>query len=700
MNHLNDLKAQARAVIPKILALVQGEDLDQEDLEEFEDALTRHVEHTNLRLDLDVPGHRVAAAVRCPFYAHETLAKHAGLATALERNGDRLLAQGLVGERGNVVIAVSSKYRELLTKSDDEGAPAWSRWLKQVNPEALAVLNSSRSLDNIDAMYPAVPDMVRSWISSMEPAIRFGLRVLPEKKIKQVMKQAAEKFEKPMAALLEGLKQDLMSQVSDRLDHTIIARLNAEMPIKTMGLYNYITRPVPAGVDPAIAERNRNQALTGYRNLVPMLADFHSATPAHTQLREAVDKGTKVQDLLVNLTQGDGATAVRAFMKADLGALGAAQSEISIHWLRNYVRSMTQFPVQRYPKTAEEIVFATELGSASEDLQAIANATGQKPMDLWEGLLKQGWRNASHTLAAAVVQDVPTEARELGGMAVGGFRVLREILEETRQCLSHFKPGEGDAYLQALLGGRGITRLLEAVRPFREVQAGLNNLPVPKAPDLPEGHQWSPLLAENPVIIDGVSFTEMHNETELEAEGNIMNHCVGGYAWRCKQSGFRIFKARLDGPRGAEHKGTLSIIINNTFNGHSLDQFRATRNSTVDERLQAASIRFRTEIDDGTIRADFDGFRRDKLRFAVKESAAEAIRQAQLRRMEAMSQGLTFLMPPKCAGQTLVEFTNSEYARTELQLQAQRAEAKLAQEEMAKLRTAEPAEAPAGFGFG
>lgn len=695
------LKARrdALAVVPKLVALVSGEDIDPEDLEDFESAVLRHVEQTDLRLDTDLSGFRLAAAVRAPFYAHETLAKHAGLASSLQRNGDRILALGLVGDRGSLTVAMSAKHRDLLTKTDDEGAPAWTRWMKSMTSESMAVLNSSRPLDDRDQLFPATGDMVRSWLSSLEPAVRFGLRVLPDKKIKQVLTQASSRFEKPITALLDALKSELVSQVSDRLEHNVIARIQAEMPIKTIGLYNFLTRGVPAGVDPAIAERNRNQALSGYRNLIPLLGDFHSASPAHTQLREAVDRGAKIQDLLVELTQPDGGTAVKAFLKADLAALGAGQSEINVHWLRNYVQSMTQFPVQRYPKSAEEIVLATELAYAGEDLKIISSATGVKPVDLWEGILKQGWRKASESLAAAVVQDIPVDARELGGIAQGGFRVLTEMLEEAKRCLEHFKPGESDSYLQALVGGRGIGRLLESVRAFRDLQANVNNLPVPKTQDLPPGHEWSPLLAENPVTIDGVTFTEMHNQAELEAEGQEMNHCVGGYAWSCKQNGFRIFKARLEGTRGSEIKGTLSIIVNPTFNGHTLDQFRGPRNGTVDHRLQAASDRFRAEINDGTIRVDFDGFRRDKIRFKVGRNVAEEIRIAHERRMQAMSAALTFLVPPKCAGMSISEFVNSDYAQAEIKLQSQRAEAKLAQDELGRIRAVAP-EQQVGFGFG
>lgn len=698
-----DPQSAALAVVPRVLALVGGQDLDDEDLESFQDVLERHIEGTELRVNHDVEGFRLMAGIRCPFYAHESLAKHAGLAASLQRNGDRMLAHGVVGESGHLSVRFSPRFRDLLTREDNEQGTAWVRWLKGQPVESSAALNSSPDLNDLDSLYPGVDEMFKSWVTSIEPAVRFGLKVLPEAKIRSVLSKVGALFEEPMKRRLAELRCDLIATVQDHLDGALIQEILSGPQIKTVGLYNFITRSPEPGVDRAIADRNRRQALVGYKNLVPVLQDFHSGGPPHARLRTAIDRGEKIQDILVGLTQPDGQTAIKSFLKANLEDLGGGLREININWVRDYVKALSQFPVQRYPKTATELVIASEMSQSAKDVAEIAERTGQAPVDLWEGALKQGWEAAIKPLAGVLVEDLPDDIRATAGLAVGGMRTLRDMVQtvhDTFLALTRNDQERADRLTKVLLGGRGIGRLLENVREYRALELKANEVKIPKIDELPDGAEWFPLLANPEIQIDGVRFVEMKNSLELTDEGQEMRHCVATYASNCKQNGYRIFRSRWTDADGTEHKGTLSIVINEDCMGHHLNQFRSISNGPVHAVLQQASNRLRAGLDDGTIKADFDGYRRDRERVGRYRNHEQQVATALKARTECFSDGLSVLMPPACAGMTLSDFTASDYAAKEIDNLLGREAAKEAIAEMAKVKASVGTAPVAQFGFG
>jgi len=121
--------------------------------------------------------------------------------------------------------------------------------------------------------------------------------------------------------------------------------------------------------------------------------------------------------------------------------------------------------------------------------------------------------------------------------------------------------------------------------------------------------EWPPILRW--YVWDTYRFTALLSEAQLEEEGDIMGHCVGSYADRCRSELFRIYSVRHY--KTGAHVATLSAKELRT--GHwKVDQIKGPRNADVEQRLWRASRVFLDKLGlvsarPGLLRQYLDGLR-------------------------------------------------------------------------------------------
>lgn len=121
--------------------------------------------------------------------------------------------------------------------------------------------------------------------------------------------------------------------------------------------------------------------------------------------------------------------------------------------------------------------------------------------------------------------------------------------------------------------------------------------------------EWPPILRLH--VWDALRFTALHSAAQLEEEGNVMGHCVGSYADRCRSELLRIYSVRHY--KTGKRLATLSAIEVRT--GHwEIDQFKGPGNADLDPRVWRAARVFLDKLGyvssrPGPVRQFLDGLR-------------------------------------------------------------------------------------------
>jgi hypothetical protein len=108
---------------------------------------------------------------------------------------------------------------------------------------------------------------------------------------------------------------------------------------------------------------------------------------------------------------------------------------------------------------------------------------------------------------------------------------------------------------------------------------------------LVEESAWPMLLAQ-PITIGKTRFEELGNEAALRIEGDELEHCVGGYAFKCQGKLTVVFSLKTQEPC-QQARATLSLAIDadesSTSRRVSIDELKGIRNSALSaEHLQVA----------------------------------------------------------------------------------------------------------------
>jgi len=112
----------------------------------------------------------------------------------------------------------------------------------------------------------------------------------------------------------------------------------------------------------------------------------------------------------------------------------------------------------------------------------------------------------------------------------------------------------------------------------------------------PSPAEWlTPVLRAE---FDGLLFTALSSELALQAEGEIMGHCIGGYAQRCRTTSLRAYSVAHAKARQAI--ATVTVIYSPGLQNWGIDDIKGPENAEVSDRLLNAAFGLLRCLDDAT----------------------------------------------------------------------------------------------------
>ncbi len=655
-------------LMQQVRGLLSDDDIDADDVECLEAALTRHLTATRIYRPV-VPGKIAAAAVLgCPFYASRSLAQHASLLPALQEQGVRILSAALTTHSGRLLLCLPEDVRDALGSIETDADVLWARWARRLELEGAVPANSRPDLADLKELVATDDEVTRSWIEALQPALAFSLRALPARRQNAVVSKINAWMSGFAGPAIAGAAERVFNAGTARMDPELVTAAKSSNYPK-LGIYNYLAAPPPAGMDPAVSRRYRLQAMTALKNFAPVLGAYHLCDPQAQRLRDAIDRGDKVMDILGEVLQTS-ATTIKQLNRAEIGQ--GCGATMDLRWIRDFCRALDAVPAQRRPKSSEEVRCLMGLQVALGDLDRIAELEGVPQTELWEGVLKRGWVAAVEQLSSYRPGDPDGSLDDHINRAADAIREVADMLSAVQDTIQHFtahSPLHPDHALAALLGRRNLFRLADALRDWRGTAAAVAALDRPKSDSLPDGVEWSPMLRCRTVNVGGVVIRELVNEAELQAEGATMDHCVYSYGNRCRTQGFRVFQLVPQEQRSCERsrRATLALILdtNGTFREEQIQTYH--NRGTPHRDTLAARDEFIRMLRQGEMECDLNGLLRDRRRLQG-EASRQGYKEYLAARSRMVSRWAQILMPKSCRGQDLEQFLASEWVKEQVDL--------------------------------
>lgn len=123
-------------------------------------------------------------------------------------------------------------------------------------------------------------------------------------------------------------------------------------------------------------------------------------------------------------------------------------------------------------------------------------------------------------------------------------------------------------------------------------QLGDASLPTATTPSA----EWlTPVLQAE---FDGLLFTALTHEAALQAEGDRMAHCIGGYASRCRRSTLRAYSVTHNKTR--QRVATLSVVYSRESQNWRIDDMKGPKNAAVSTEAVTAAFGLLHCLDDAT----------------------------------------------------------------------------------------------------
>lgn len=649
--------------------------LDEEDAEQLVSALTGNIRGTRLITLQGSANLRYAAAFICPIYSSESLAKFSRFMESLDPAGVRLLSGALVTDGGAVITRIHPRSQDIVVDPSSAPSNIWQTWLKRGGMKGALALSGNDSLDRVlaSSLKAEAAELCAAWFKAAEPAFQFGMRGCSGNDFKRNLRHVRASLDAAMSSFFQEAQNIAQSDLREHIDSRA-RELTEKSVLPTVGMYNFLTAPPAEGADPAYVARNREQALQFWPNLSGVLSSFSVDGGFPDKVRAWIDRGEKPLEAMRTYFDTEG-SVIKAFLNAKLPLAGGKAREIDAFWIRDFVQTLRQIPAGRFPKEEVEITIAKEMRSAGPSIERLAVYTMQRPAELWEGALKAGWAAAATHFAANQAGEATTDPAELGHRAAIAISetvaVADYLLELAESCQAQSRTGlphqaTPDEVTQVLLRGKTLKKVAEYLPELTQVIVNSEAAAMQAGAQILYDAEWSPMLSESlEVKYENCTVTELVNEHQLLQEGAAMGHCVGGYSSGCMRHGQRIFRfvAGEGSPKNREERGTLCLVINQTGDGFSENQFRAYQNGPVGDNLRAAADLLKNQLQQGIIPSDLDGFRKDRLRGYQKLSVEK---KAEAQRMKVMDEGAAFLMPKTGRGMSLTQFMSTPAFSEEL----------------------------------
>lgn len=640
-----------------------GEDIDESLAEQFASGI-RLVETSR-----PGPLYRSALFMVGPMYASESLSSYAGFMSSLEPAGLRIHHALVVDVRGRVISGFRKGDRDIAVPLNSKGDLIAQKWLNESRIKSGLAISGVKSLS--DPLYGEAALISRGLLSSVEPIVHFCSKTVSVK----IKKQRIASVEMSLRDCVQQITEQALSVVSDKLasivdtDSLSLASRSTNPSIAT---YNYLVASPRSGVNPEWAKRNREQSLTALTNLTGLLTDYNESADLSEDLRESIDCGSKTADFLAHRFNAR-PPAIKAFLSSTLGEMGRG-TNIDERWISEYLRIAETVPAMRIPTKEQDIRIAKEMFNGHEQLAILSRSThAGDHRALWEGVLKNGWAQACDLMMKIYHHNIPQD--EAARWRLAGV-VLEQVASVTRDIQDIVELGKRIGKLSNSLDAQFIKtaylkdKTIKAIGELRGVLITMKNQAEMKHIEIlglgPSDQEWSPLLPNRQIEINGVRFTELVSRKQLQQQTDEIINCVHGYGPQCLNNGSRIFSVRSDGPIQG-HFSTLETRISSDCLSVSIRQHTSYRNGAVCNQNTEAAKLLVERINNGTLEANMNGFRSDRLsnRSFGSSNIEEVKRRADTEMYAILSEGLSCLLPRSSRGMNIETYLASEQLKQE-----------------------------------
>ncbi|MBK9440580.1 MAG: PcfJ domain-containing protein [Comamonadaceae bacterium] len=97
---------------------------------------------------------------------------------------------------------------------------------------------------------------------------------------------------------------------------------------------------------------------------------------------------------------------------------------------------------------------------------------------------------------------------------------------------------------------------------------------------------------------DGLLFTALTHEAALQAEGERMAHCIGGYASRCRSSTLRAYSVTDSKTR--QRVATLTVVYSSASQNWQIDDMKGPKNAAISSEVVMAAFGLLRCLDNAT----------------------------------------------------------------------------------------------------
>lgn len=353
-----------------------------------------------------------------------------------------------------------------------------------------------------------------------------------------------------------------------------------------------ITAFIRSGKDDTV-RTYRRQAVQAFPFLFPLMISALS-------IRRAIDSGRSLREAAMRTT---------GLSKGSLRRVSSLPI-LSLEDTRAALDAFAQIAPDHIPGNAEDLHALVSLFPVIDFLH---REFAMDPVPLWQSVGGK-WQVTVDRLTAT------TGSADMGGVlaVIKTLRYLRERLSCLVLAAISHEADRHDTQLdvtndlyalslqlagQILLENKGLTSIAELAdmgerrrRLIDEAFSDGHGLSL-------DGHllgdqEWVP-LHDGPIEVDGYRITPLVNAEQLQAEGDAMSHCVGGYDASCKSGHSHI--ASVHRVADNEHIGTLELCMpwrDQEFAASKLtqNQFRGRDNCVPEEGARKAVEIYRRSL--------------------------------------------------------------------------------------------------------
>lgn len=365
-----------------------------------------------------------------------------------------------------------------------------------------------------------------------------------------------------------------------------------------------------------LARRNRQQFVTTFPLFTALLAR-HSEIPVHMEIVAAVDRGDPLIGALSSIL-GVSKKCVRALRAKGPVLLG-------LEWIDHpseLFGAIEMIPPEKLPRTSEEWRLFRQFWVGCGELNGEPYCRRPNPSRIPNVMSR-------HMLAGLCGAGYSASATRLKRLLNGNLQRLADVRDYFWFVAEWLHAGAGLCEPSGWLSSKAdglrdelLTRYsaMELIRQSERWHHEIGRIPAakPGAEGSVSLEEW-PALPGLPLSVFNHTIFSLTSRTELEAEGNRLNHCVGFFYPACVRGDSHILSVR--GPEG-QSQSTAEICLNTSSQGNlalTVVQHKAHSNGEADHdcaaALQAALVMLHHESAQGLLRQllDFHIGRRERV---------------------------------------------------------------------------------------